>query len=333
MKLGTRLNRPARAGVLTVVLLLAPGAARAAASSISISPGSGAPGTSILVDGSGFAALHTLAFAIDGVTLATSPSPASTDLAGNFQQVTFAVPAGEPAGGHTVTVSDGTNPPASKPLTVPAPTAAFTPDSADVLPGTVIQFDATPTSDPGNSITGYGWDFGDGSTANGARPTHAYGKAGTYTVRLTITDSSGNTAAVSHQVTVAAPPPVQTLIEMIAPAPSVIASGAPSMTNSGRFDLGQRVFCPGDGPSCTSSITVTRGLNSQIRRAGASSVVSTVQFGTPANGSTEVAFRLSRAAFKSYRAHKPVPLTVVIASRRGAEETITKLNLILKKRR
>ncbi len=39
----------------------------------------------------------------------------------------------------------------------------------------------------------YEWDFGDGDTATGATPTHAYKNAGKYTVSLKVTDDRGNT--------------------------------------------------------------------------------------------------------------------------------------------
>ena len=53
----------------------------------------------------------------------------------------------------------------------------------------------------------YAWDFGDGATANGVTATHEYATAGTYPVRLTVTDDGGATATVQRSVTVSAPAP------------------------------------------------------------------------------------------------------------------------------
>jgi len=50
------------------------------------------------------------------------------------------------------------------------------------------------------------WDFGDGATSNEQNPTHAYSKAGTYTVTLTVTDSNGKQASDTAKVTVNTPP-------------------------------------------------------------------------------------------------------------------------------
>jgi PKD repeat protein len=38
----------------------------------------------------------------------------------------------------------------------------------------------------------YAWDFGDGSTGTVAQPSHKYGKAGTYTVSVKVSDDKGN---------------------------------------------------------------------------------------------------------------------------------------------
>lgn len=73
--------------------------------------------------------------------------------------------------------------------------------------GLTASFDATGSSDPDGSITGYAWNFGDGTTGTGATPSKTYGSAGTRTVTLTVTDNNGATAMTSRQVTVSVPTP------------------------------------------------------------------------------------------------------------------------------
>ena len=71
--------------------------------------------------------------------------------------------------------------------------------------------DGSGSSDPGGSITTFAWDFGDSGTASGATASHQYMAAGSFTVKLTVTDDSGATASASQTVTVsaaAAPPPL-----------------------------------------------------------------------------------------------------------------------------
>jgi PKD repeat protein len=48
----------------------------------------------------------------------------------------------------------------------------------------------------------YAWNFGDGATATGTMPTHAYGEPGIYTVMLTVTGHSGDVATDIMAVTV-----------------------------------------------------------------------------------------------------------------------------------
>jgi PKD repeat protein len=57
-------------------------------------------------------------------------------------------------------------------------------------------------SDPDGAITSYAWTFGDGASASGAHVRHTYRTAGHYTVRLKLTDSSGQSTTVSHVVTI-----------------------------------------------------------------------------------------------------------------------------------
>ena len=48
------------------------------------------------------------------------------------------------------------------------------------------------------------WDFGDGDSSPSQNPKHEYQKSGIYTVKLTVTDSSGGTHTVQRQVTITA---------------------------------------------------------------------------------------------------------------------------------
>lgn len=79
------------------------------------------------------------------------------------------------------------------------PTATFTRTCADLK----CAFDASASSDPDGTIASYAWDFGDGKTGTGATPEHTYAAAGTYTVKLTVTDHRGGTDVSEQTVKVA----------------------------------------------------------------------------------------------------------------------------------
>lgn len=68
-------------------------------------------------------------------------------------------------------------------------------------------FDGTGSSDPDGTLTTFAWDFGDGATGTGGTPSHTYAAAGSYPVRLTVTDDGGATGSATKTVTVTAPPP------------------------------------------------------------------------------------------------------------------------------
>jgi hypothetical protein len=60
---------------------------------------------------------------------------------------------------------------------------------------------------PGGSVADYYWTFGDGRTTNASGPdvTHEFSEAGTYTVSVTITSSSGTIVTLTRNVRVLAP--------------------------------------------------------------------------------------------------------------------------------
>jgi len=85
------------------------------------------------------------------------------------------------------------------------PTASFTNSVTNAATHTVT-FDGSASSAVGTAtIVSYQWSFGDGSSSgalSGSVTSHSYGAAGTYTVRLTVTDSVGRTGTFQASVTV-----------------------------------------------------------------------------------------------------------------------------------
>jgi len=84
------------------------------------------------------------------------------------------------------------------------------PYSADA--GQVITFDGSRSTDPDKDALTFAWDFGDGTTGAGARPSHAYRTTGSYRVTLTVNDGRGGTHTASTTVTIVdRTPPVLTV--------------------------------------------------------------------------------------------------------------------------
>ncbi len=72
--------------------------------------------------------------------------------------------------------------------------------------GATANVDASASTDIDGTITGYAWDFGDGSPAGSGKTTsHTYTKTGTYPVKLTVTDNKGATTSTTNNVTVTVP--------------------------------------------------------------------------------------------------------------------------------
>jgi len=86
--------------------------------------------------------------------------------------------------------------------------AAFTATAAPTPPNIAhtMNFDASASqSSGGASIATFAWTFGDNTSSaasSSATVQHTYAAAGTYIVRLTVTDSAGRTASSTLSVTV-----------------------------------------------------------------------------------------------------------------------------------
>ncbi|MHA7264684.1 PKD domain-containing protein, partial [Arthrobacter sp. TMN-37] len=105
----------------------------------------------------------------------------------------------------TVTDDAGATNSTSKTITVAAappanapPTAAFT----HTATGLAASFDGSTSTDPDGTIASYAWEFGDGTTGTGVKASKTYAAAGTYAVKLTVTDDAGATNSTSRDVTV-----------------------------------------------------------------------------------------------------------------------------------
>jgi PKD repeat protein len=184
----------------------------------------------------------------DGST-STEQSPTHTYAAGGTYNVTLTTTG--PGGSNSITT----------PVTVTAPivppVAAFTPVPDAANPLLVQFFDASS-----GEYDTYQWDFGDGvGFSNEANPIHTYGTGGTYTVTLTLTNSSnGASNSISQQITVEAaaePPAANFTAGPLDPnAPLTITF---SDASTGDYDTWQWDFGDGVGFSNEPNPTYTYG--------------------------------------------------------------------------
>jgi DNA/RNA endonuclease G (NUC1) len=132
------------------------------------------------------------------------------------------------------------------------PLAALT-GTTTLSEGGSASFDASASVDPNGSIVSHAWNFGDGSTGEGANVTHVYAQDGEYTVTVTITDDDGLTDTASLTVVVSNVAPVLAAI-----ADATLAAGD-AYTVSGTFsDPGADAWTAtvdwGDGSSPSQAI-------------------------------------------------------------------------------
>lgn len=109
-------------------------------------------------------------------------------------------------------------------VTVNAPPAPVIDVPGRVAAGALVLLDAAASTDPDGAITGFAWDFGDGTTATGVQAQHRFTRAGSYTVTLAATDDAGvaNSTAEATRTVEVTPPPVAGLS-----APPPLCPGVP----------------------------------------------------------------------------------------------------------
>ena len=105
-----------------------------------------------------------------------------------------------------------------------APTAVASANPTSGVAPLTVALSSNGSFDPDGTITGYSWNFGDGTAVSTEpNPTHVYTSAGTFTAVLTVTDNSGLTATASVSVNVSPAPAVDMYVASI--TMSVVKSG------------------------------------------------------------------------------------------------------------
>ena len=120
-----------------------------------------------------------------------------------------------------------------------------------VAAGALVLFDAAASADADGAITGYDWDFGDGTTARGVQAQHRFAAPGSYRVRLAATDdaSVGNSRIEAVRMVEVSPAPQAGLAAPPALCPGVphaweVAEAAAGLDATWRFGDGVEVTGP-----------------------------------------------------------------------------------------
>lgn len=236
-------------------------------------------------------------------------------------QHTFAMAAVN-AAGELTTISNAIVYTGSAGSTVPPPatgtlTAAISPSTTKGTAPLAIAFSATGSTGP---IATYTWDFGDGDTGKGSTISHTYAVAGTYSVTLAVSDSSGNNALANVTVT-ADQAPVQ-LVPPTAIISSSAASGeAPlsvtfdgtgssaknSIITSYNWDFGDGT--KGTGPTASHTFTIAGTYNTQLLVTDSNGLTDTVTTPVLVSPAT-IVNKAPTASFTATPTQGTTPLTV-----------------------
>jgi len=128
-----------------------------------------------------------------------------------------------------------------------APVANFTSTTANLT----ASFTDTSTDSDG-SIASRAWEFGDGTSSTTANPNHTYAAAGTYAVKLTVTDDDGATHSTTRSVTVTSAGNAPPVANFTATASNLTASFTDTSTDSDG-SIASRAWEFGDGTSSTAA--------------------------------------------------------------------------------
>jgi len=134
-----------------------------------------------------------------------------------------------------------------------APVANAGPDQT-VKWNQYARFDGSKSYDIDNDALTYTWDFGDGHTGSGVKPTHTYSDIGIYTVILNVSDDELYSIDICKITVTPDAGPDQTV--WVGTNVSFNGSG-PSTVNSYSWDFGDSRFAAGDAINGYTNVTHT----------------------------------------------------------------------------
>ena len=149
----------------------------------------------------------------------------------------------------TLTISNGTSSNSmTQTITVKSSVAAnFNYSPVYPTVGQEVQF----IDDSQGSPTSWAWDFGDGGNSTSKNPTHIYSKAGTFNVKLTVSDgSNSNTANKSISIYSSSSNVITAASCELADVQSAIAMA----------DVGDTVIVPSGSAVWSSNLVIKRGI-------------------------------------------------------------------------
>jgi PKD repeat protein len=128
--------------------------------------------------------------------------------------------------------------------TPPDPSFTYQPPSPQSLES--VSFTST-SSDSDGFIYQYEWDFGDGQSSTSATPTNTFAHAGTYDVKLTVTDDAGQDITLSKYVTISNTKPAASFTSAVTPNPnakSTVFLTSTSYDPDGTITVRPSLVCP-----------------------------------------------------------------------------------------
>ncbi len=199
------------------------------------------------------------------------------------------------------------------------PVPAFTSSPVPGRTGNAVTFDATGSLDHyGAAITRYAWDFGDGTSATGVSSQHAYAAAGTYEVRLTVTNQDGLIGTTRTAVNVADPafspaldstPLAPSAHGPVGPLSGAGPAAPPQIRN---VSITRRRFRVSRRPTPIHSARAPRGTTLRFTLSEAATVeilISRVMSGRRQDGSCRASSRALRHALRCTRTRRTGQLT------------------------